>query len=116
MDVTTSFVVVYCPTQSYLLHSAHTHSVCPFHCASLGIVFTSFVLLCVCMCLCVCQVVSGSHSYMLKEKNCVSQSRGILCVETEFVYQPMRALVRTVQPRDNSSQDMETKFQRKVSE
>lgn len=61
------------------------------------------------------QLREGSQQFALKDKHCLSRSRGVLHVETEFVYNPVRAMIRTVNPRENKLLEDEQGFKKKVS-
>ena len=52
--------------------------------------------------------------YALKEKHCLNGVRGVVFLECELVYNPLRAAIRTVNPLEDKLLEEEQKFQRKV--
>lgn len=60
------------------------------------------------------QLRNGAQQYALKDKNCQARSRGVLHIETEFVYNPVRAMIRTINPKENKLLESEQKFKKKV--
>ena len=60
------------------------------------------------------QLRNGAQQYTLKDKNCQARSRGVLHMETEFVYNPVRAMIRTVNPKEDKLLESEQKFKKKV--
>lgn len=60
------------------------------------------------------QLRTGAQQYALKDKHCLAGSRGVVHIETELVYNPVRAMIRTVNPREVKMLEAEQKFKRKV--
>ncbi|XP_064390828.1 multiple C2 and transmembrane domain-containing protein 1-like [Halichondria panicea] len=53
-------------------------------------------------------------AYPLKTKNCLERAKGVVFVECELVYNPLRAAIRTINPREHKYLEAEEKFSRKV--
>lgn len=64
--------------------------------------------------LCV-QLRGGPQKFALKDRHCLSRARGVLFIEAELIYNPVRAMIRTVNPREDKLLEPEEKFKRKVS-
>ena len=60
------------------------------------------------------QLREGCHQYALKDKHTEHRARGIIYIETELVYNPVRAMIRTINPREDKLLEAEQKFKRKV--
>lgn len=60
------------------------------------------------------QLRDGEQQFALKEKHCLSRSRGLLHIETEMVYNPVRAMIRTINPKESKLLEAEQKFKKKV--
>lgn len=56
----------------------------------------------------------GAQQFALKDKHCLGRSRGVLHIETRLVYNPVRAMIRTINPREAKVLEAEQKFKRKV--
>lgn len=56
----------------------------------------------------------GSQQFALKDKDCMTRSRGIIHIDTGFVYNPVRAMIRTVNPKEVKLLEAEQKFKRKL--
>ena len=57
-----------------------------------------------------------NKGYVLKSKRCVEASLGVLYLKCELAYQPFRAALRTLKPRESKLMEREAPFQRKVSD
>ena len=55
-----------------------------------------------------------NRGYVLKSKRCVEASQGVLYLKCELAYQPVRAALRTLKPRESKLMEREAPFQRKV--
>ena len=55
-----------------------------------------------------------NKGYVLKDKHCLEAAKGVLFLKCELVYQPVRAGLRTLKPRECKLMEKETPFQRKV--
>lgn len=62
------------------------------------------------------QIVSGvPKMYVLKDKHCLQSAKsGVVFLECELVYNPVRACIRTINPRESKLLEEEQKFKRKV--
>ena len=61
------------------------------------------------------QLESGvCKAYALKEKKCLQRGRGVVHLECDLVYHPVRACIRTINPREDKLLEEEQKFHRKV--
>lgn len=56
-----------------------------------------------------------NKGYVLKNKHCMKMARGVLYLKCELVYQPVRAGLRTLKPRECKLMEKEAPFRRKVS-
>ena len=53
--------------------------------------------------------------YVLKDKHCLQSAKsGVVFLECELVYNPVRACIRTINPRESKLLEEEQKFKRKV--
>lgn len=57
-----------------------------------------------------------NKGYVLKDKQCLAAAKGVLFLKCELVYQPFRAGLRTLKPRECKLMEKEAPFQRKVRE
>lgn len=55
-----------------------------------------------------------NKGYILKDKRCLEAAKGVLFLKCELVYQPVRAALRTLKPRECKLMEKEAPFQRKV--
>ena len=55
-----------------------------------------------------------SKVYVLKDRHCLQCAKGVVFLECELVYNPVRACIRTINPRETKLLDEEQKFKRKV--
>ena len=55
-----------------------------------------------------------NKGYVLKDKHCMEALQGVLYLRCELAYQPVRAALRTLKPRENKLMEREAPFQRKV--
>ena len=55
-----------------------------------------------------------NKGYVLKDKHCLEVAQGVLYLRCELVYQPVRAALRTLKPRESKLMEREAPFQRKV--
>ena len=53
--------------------------------------------------------------YALKSKSCLERAKGVVYIECELVYNPVRAAIRTINPREHKLLEAEEKFSTKVS-
>ena len=53
--------------------------------------------------------------YTLKSKNYLERAKGVVYIECELVFNPVRAAIRTINPREHQLLEAEEKFSRKVS-
>lgn len=53
--------------------------------------------------------------YVLKDKHLLQSAKGVVFLECELVYNPVRACIRTINPRESKLLEEEQKFKRKVS-
>lgn len=53
--------------------------------------------------------------YALKTKNYLEQAKGVVYIECAVVYNPLRAAVRTINPREHKLLEPEETFSMKVS-
>ncbi len=61
------------------------------------------------------QLVNGvSRSYVLKDNHCLHRAKGVVHLKCDFVYNPLRAAVRTINPREDKVLEEDEKFDRKV--
>lgn len=60
------------------------------------------------------QLRMGAQQYALKDKHSLYRSRGVLHIETCLAYNPVRAMVRTINPREVKVLEAEHKFKKKV--
>jgi len=51
---------------------------------------------------------------VLKNRTFTERAKGVLYVECEVVYNPVRAAIRTINPKEEKVSDMEEKFSRKI--
>lgn len=56
----------------------------------------------------------GIQAYPLKNKTCLERMKGVVYLECELVYNPIRAAIRTINPREQKVLEGEEKFSRKV--
>ena len=62
------------------------------------------------------QLESGvTRMYVLKDKHLLQSAKGVVFLECELVYNPVRACIRTINPRESKLLEEEQKFKRKVS-
>ena len=52
--------------------------------------------------------------YVLKDRHCLQSVKGVVYLESELAYNPVRACIRTINPRETKLLDEEQKFKRKV--
>ena len=50
----------------------------------------------------------------MKNKHCMEATQGVLYLKCDFIYQPVRAALRTIKPREGKLMEKEAPFQRKV--
>jgi hypothetical protein len=65
-------------------------------------------------CVSVSQLKDGPQQFALKDKHCLARARGVLYINTKLVYNSVRAMVRTVNPREHKLLEAEQKFKKKV--
>ena len=53
--------------------------------------------------------------YALKDQKLQNRAKGSVLLEMELIYNPIRAALRTVHPKETRYDDTETKFKRQVS-
>lgn len=52
--------------------------------------------------------------YALKDKNCLHRTKGVVHLQCDLVYNPLRASLRTIHPREDKVLEEDEKFDRKV--